>query len=152
MIRGPYFRPTVPRLDEINNRATVTQPLILLFWCSQTTSNTCDFFGSWVFGDFKLSITVFRKIRKIRDRYRRKALVETNLSVPVSYFSDFYEESYGQLKNSNKSATKLQNQKNRAARGSLLIWKIDLVSPLSGIGVLFLIDLVSPLVSPYPLL
>ena len=53
-----------------------------------------DFFCSWVFGNFKLSITFFIKIGKIRDRHRWKALVETNLSVPVSYFSDFYEESY----------------------------------------------------------
>ena len=46
-----------------------------------------------------------------------------------------------------------ETKKNRAARGSLWIWKIDLVSPLSGIGVtLKKIDLVSPLVSPYPLL
>ena len=50
--------------------------------------------------NFKLRVTFFIKIGKIRDRHRWKGLVETNLSVPVSHFSDFYEESYAQfLKN-----------------------------------------------------
>ena len=50
-----------------------------------------------VFENFELFITFFIKIVKIRDRHRWKAHVETNLSVPVSYFSDFSEESYVQF-------------------------------------------------------
>ena len=52
-------------------------------------------------------LTFFIKIVKIRDRHRWIRLGETFLSVPISYFSDFYEESYGQFKISKNSNTKI---------------------------------------------